>query len=156
MRRYEDAVDVLVGPVPDYEYTFVGLDVGPTLSTREFAKSLLMPGHLFADIYEGDAEAVAYGVQAGYFTAGALSLQLAITGTISERALYGIAQGFKKAPITILAFEAGYQVSDIERTTRGDAPKSLTLRGVRKGALYLTRSRKTGKDVRSFKFMERS
>jgi len=156
MSWYESRIDEVVGVIPDYEYKTFGLDYLPKSSTREFAKSVLMPGHVLADIYEGDAEAILYAEQAMFLGAGVMSAQMAITGAVSERALYGLMKGFQRAPQTILAFETAYMISDIERTTRGDAPKSLTLRGVRKGALYLTRSRKTGKDVRSFRFMERN
>lgn len=156
MSWYESQVGEVIGIVPDYKYHAFGLESHSELSTRGFAKALLMPGHVLADIYEGDIEAILYAEQATSMALGALFIQYGLTGKVSERALYGIAKGFKRAPTTILAFEAGYMILDIERMTAGKRPKSLTYRTVEKGALYLTRSSKTGKDVRSFKFMERS
>lgn len=156
MSWYESQVDQVVGLVPDYKYHMFGQTYLPEQSTRGFAKSVLMPGHVLADIYEGDAEAILYAEQAAFITATALATQYAITGAVSERALYGIGKAFTRAPTAILAFEAGYYITDIERLRRGEDPKSLTLRGIQAGALYLTRSRKTGEDVRSFKFMERN
>lgn len=156
MSRYESAVDRVVGIIPDYEYYAFGMEDSPELSTRGFAKSVLMPGHMLADIYEGNAEAILYGEQALSTSAGILFIQYGLTGKVSERALYGIMKAGKRAPQTILAFEIGYQVRDAIAMHEGKEPKSVAGRLIYGTTLKLTKSKKTGKDLRSFRFMERN
>lgn len=105
MSWYESQVDKVVGIVPRFEYKPFGLEFLPTLNTRDYAKSVLMPGHAMVDIYEGDKEAILYAEQTMYYTAGGLWIQYLATGTASERALYGIAKMFKRAPTVIVGID---------------------------------------------------
>lgn len=133
MRWYEENVDIVLGVVPDYEYSSFGIDAEwmPKSSTRGLAKSVLMPGHLIGDIYEGDEEAIVYAVQLSYLGTGALYAQYAITGTVSERALYGATQGAKRLPTTIFLFEVGYISSDMSKRDPLHNPKSISGRALR-------------------------
>jgi hypothetical protein len=156
MSYVQSNVEKVLGIIPEHELPSYGFEELEGMTLRGFAESVINPGHLVLDMYRGDAQAVMYGYYAGYATAGAMFLQLGLTGTVSEGMLAGIAKGFKRAPTTILAIEAGQMILDIERMTAGKPPKSLTYRGIQEGVFYLTRSKKTGKDIRSFKFMERN
>ena len=139
MSWYEERVDDLVSVIPNYEYHLFGLEFLPESDTQGLVKSVLMPGHVISDIYHGDEEAILYAEQITYYGAAFLWWQYLVFGKVSERALYGVAKGFQRAPTAVYAFEFFYIVQDLASMSKDryiKEPKSFSMRALHGGTKW--------------------